>query len=134
MIDFLKSLMPDQRIVISAHVRPDGDAIGSSLGLMRSLRLAGLDATAVLADNKEGPAFYSWLADFDELKRPDEIAESDKIDVFILLDTPLLKRLSAALPLFERAETTVLIDHHPPIDEFTDIRLIDQKAGACAQI
>ena len=54
-----KCLLEAQKIVITAHVNPDGDAIGSSLGLMHILREKGKDVQVLLDDDI--PAIFSIL-------------------------------------------------------------------------
>jgi len=131
---FLAGLIEGQTVVVSGHVRPDGDSIGSTLGLVGALNNAGLNAIPILADNKPAPAFYRWLDGFDRFRTPADVYNLEHIDVFIVLDTPLIKRLGAAAVLLEKADTTVLVDHHPPLERFTDMTLIDTGAAATAQM
>ncbi|PKQ29048.1 MAG: DHH family phosphoesterase, partial [Actinobacteria bacterium HGW-Actinobacteria-10] len=49
-------------VVVCAHVRPDGDAVGSTLGLVLALRAAGIPAIPTLADVRQPPASYDFLA------------------------------------------------------------------------
>ena len=58
------------KVVITAHVNPDGDAIGSSLGLMHLLRALGKDVTVLLDDDI--PAAFSVLPGYDVIERPRE--------------------------------------------------------------
>ncbi|MCL2492211.1 MAG: bifunctional oligoribonuclease/PAP phosphatase NrnA [Coriobacteriia bacterium] len=133
-VEFLQGLKSDQRVVVCAHVRPDGDAVGSTLALVRTLHLNGVDAYPLLAENKPAPRFYSWLVGFDEYLTPDQVEEWDRIDALIVLDTPVVKRLGAAQKILERADRSLVIDHHPELEDFGDIRIIDQSAAATAQI
>ena len=133
-VEFLRNLKPGQVVLVSGHVRPDGDAVGSTLALVHSLLLAGVEATPLLVDNKPAPEFYQWLEGFERYVTPAEVERWPHIDAYIVLDTPLDKRLSAAAAILDRAETTVLIDHHPALDEFTDLRYIDTGAAAAAHI
>lgn len=52
-------LQPDKEIVIVTHYNPDGDAIGSSLGLKHALKNLGIDATVVVPN--DFPKFLKWM-------------------------------------------------------------------------
>lgn len=73
-----------QRIVITAHQNPDGDAIGSSLGLMHILRSLGKEASVLLDDDI--PAIFSVLPGYDIIGRPDE-EKPVEADLLVVLDT-----------------------------------------------
>jgi len=133
-IEFLQGLQPDERIVVCGHVRPDGDCIGSTLALVRSLRLAGLNAYPMLADNKRAPEFYDWLEGFDDFLTPEEVGSWSEVDVFIVVDSPVSKRLSGAQPILERATRSLVIDHHPELEDFGDVRFIDPTTASCTQM
>ena len=56
-----KLLIPDNKIVIITHYNPDGDAIGSSLGLKHFLSQKGLEADVVVPN--DFPKFLKWMPD-----------------------------------------------------------------------
>ena len=63
-------LMSDARtIVITAHVHPDGDAIGSSLGLMHFLRSQGKEVQVLIDDDI--PAIFDILPGYELIEKPD---------------------------------------------------------------
>ncbi|MDR1776119.1 MAG: DHH family phosphoesterase [Actinomycetes bacterium] len=135
----LSELSPDARVLICAHTRPDGDAVGSVLALTSALRARGLhNVRPLLADNADAPCVYSWLAGFDDYCRPDGIdPEIAPIDLFIALDTPDLARLNAAGPLLQAAATSILIDHHPQADSaasYAALTCSDTSAAATGQL
>jgi phosphoesterase RecJ-like protein len=118
-------------VVLCAHVRPDGDAIGSVLALTLALREAGIPAVPTLADERPAPSTYSWLPGFGLYAAATDL---EAPSVFIALDTPNPERLGVARPLFEAAETVIVIDHHPDAQAFGSIHLIDRGAAATGQI
>ena len=62
----LKSLLSSpKRIVITAHANPDGDALGSSLGLYHYLKQLGHRITVIMPT--EIPDFLSWMKDYDQV-------------------------------------------------------------------
>ncbi|MBA4370628.1 MAG: recombinase RecJ [Coriobacteriaceae bacterium] len=118
-------------VVTCAHVRPDGDAIGATLGLTLALSEAGIDATPTLADEGPPPATYSFLPGIG-MYRP--VSELEPPDVFVSLDTPVPSRLGLAEPLMRSAKTVIVLDHHPDAIEFGSVHLLDSTAAATGQI
>jgi nanoRNase/pAp phosphatase (c-di-AMP/oligoRNAs hydrolase) len=55
------ALLAASRVVVCAHVTPDGDAVGSVLALTMALRLAGIDAVPTFADHHGGASTYAFL-------------------------------------------------------------------------
>ena len=118
-------------VVVCAHVRPDGDAIGSVLGLTLALRENGIAAVPTLADAEEPPATYDFLPGFGLYVPADELAPPD---LFIALDTPVISRLGEAAQLAESAKTLVVLDHHPDCCDYGSVKVADTAAAATAQI
>jgi phosphoesterase RecJ-like protein len=118
-------------VVICAHVRPDGDAIGSVLALTLALRQAGIPAVPTLADDHAAPDIYGFLPGFG-LFTP--AADLEVPDLFVALDTPGFGRLGVAEKLARAADSVVVIDHHPDNEEFGTVNVIDSKAAASGQM
>lgn len=116
-------------VVCCAHVRPDGDAIGSVLGLVHALRELGVAAIPTLADERPAPATYAFLPGF-EAYMP--AAELESPAVFVALDTPNVERLGAAEQLCRQADTTLVIDHHPDNHCYGTVNVVDARAPATA--
>lgn len=100
-----------ERIGISGHIRPDGDCVGSCLGL--SLYLKKLFPKKEIKVFLEEPAdIFSCIKGFDEIVTLREEMSAEKpFDVFFALDARK-DRLGAAEKYFEEAQKTVNIDHH----------------------
>jgi len=118
-------------VVVCAHVRPDGDAIGSTLALTLALRELGVPAIPTLADDREASATYRWLPGFGLYASARDL---EAPSVFVALDTPNLDRLGIARPLAEAAETLVVIDHHPDAVEYGDVHVLIPTAAATGQL
>ena len=77
----------NQSFVISSHVNPDGDSIGSALGVYECLKALGKDA--VVAMNDAIPATYTWLDPEGEILAPaseDETGRLAAADVVVIVD------------------------------------------------
>ncbi len=118
-------------IVVASHVDPDGDAMGSTLGLWRALHIAGLNAHPALARGTTPPATYAFLPGTSALRGAQALA---KPDVFIALDAPTLGRLGDAAELARAASFLAFIDHHPDGDDTGDIRIVDTAAAAVGEM
>lgn len=118
-------------VVVCAHVRPDGDAVGSVLGMTLALRAAGIPAVPTLADDGPAPATYAFLPGHSLFVPAGDL---DPPEVFVALDTPVPERLGEARRLMESAATTVLFDHHPDANAYADICVCDPAMAATGQM
>lgn len=120
-----------KRIAIASHVRPDGDAVGSLLGLALSLRALGKEVLALLEDGV--PENLAFLPGTDTVQRPtmSELA----VDVAVALDTATHERVGdRCKALLDAAPLLVNIDHHPTNPAYGTLNLIDSDAPATGQI
>ena len=122
------ALQAAKRLVITAHVNPDGDAIGSSLGLMHVLQHLGKDVTVLLDDDI--PAGFSVLPGYDVIRRPVE-GETIACDLFVVLDTMTDRIGKTAASV--HAPRLLNIDHHHtnPGNEKEDLYLDATRAATC---
>jgi bifunctional oligoribonuclease and PAP phosphatase NrnA len=111
--------------VISSHLRPDGDAIGSALGLMHLLEAMGKQATVVFIDPI--PANFQFLSGQDCVESTFPVA-----DAAVFLECDSIERSSIDRQQFDAASPalTINIDHHRSGREFADFNWIDPEAAA----
>lgn len=114
-------------MVIGSHLDPDGDAIGSSLGLAHALESLGIKVTLALGSGERCPATYAFLPGAGRLAAP---VRPDQPYTLVALDSPDLRRLGAAAALAEDAEAVVIIDHHPDAVATGDATIFDSTAAA----
>jgi len=112
---------------ITTHVRPDGDGIGSSLGLCWLLRSLGKTAEVIVRDGI--PAAYMQLPGADEIRQVAEV--NGKYDAIFVIECSDLSR-----PGIRNLENqlTVNIDHHATSEHFGTINWIDQTASAVGEM
>lgn len=136
-----------QNLVLCAHTKPDGDALGSVLGLAGILRnrFPEKNITCLLADDEEPSRTFSFLDIDTTMVQPhvylDNLARNakqdqpyDVPDIFVALDTPLLKRLGHAAKVARLAKEIVTIDHHFSSDPFAQCSLVDDEAPATGSL
>ena len=120
-----KQIKKYNKIVIVRHVGADPDALGSTLGLK--------EAILNTFPNKEvyvvgAPAArHRYIGNLDRFT--EDMYENS---LLIVLDTPNLKRIDGVD--VSRFEYKIKIDHHPFIEEFADIELIDETASSASQL
>jgi len=115
-----------KNVLIASHVRPDGDAIGSLLGLGLALSNSGKAVKMVLVDGI--PASYRHLEGSELiLKEP-----AGECDTFITVDCADFKRVGKGFENFERPD--INIDHHKTNEEFGKLNLIEPDEVATAAI
>lgn len=118
---------PGQRVCLTTHVNPDGDGLGSEVGLAHLLRARGL--TVSITNPTATPARFQFL--FEELPGVDRTSEAVKeirrCDVIVVLDISELGRLGMlAEAVRERGVPVACIDHHvspgllPPGPRYVD--------------
>jgi phosphoesterase RecJ-like protein len=119
-----------EQAVISCHVHPDGDALGSALALHRALANAGREAVVSFSEPFTVAPHYRFLAGLDRLTPPDRVPRS--ADLFVCFDAGSLDRLGSLVDAFQGAARTVVIDHHASNTRFGDVNLIDPESPASA--
>lgn len=115
-----------KRILILSHIRPDGDAIGSTLGLGLALQTEGKNVQMVLADGV--PKEFHFLTASEQITQQPE----GDFDVIVALDCSDMDRLGDVLE--NLPSPTVNIDHHISNVKFAEINLIDDQAAATAEM
>jgi bifunctional oligoribonuclease and PAP phosphatase NrnA len=110
---FATVFRPGQRVCLTTHVNPDGDGIGSEVGLVHLLRPQGIEA--VITNPSPTPPRFSFL--FDDLPGVDRSAEAVKelrrADLIIVLDISDLTRLGMLIETVRNRGVPVgCVDHH----------------------
>lgn len=131
-------LLTSQHIVVTVHMSPDGDALGSSLGLKNLLSVINPDAQVTVV-TPDGPTkTLSFLPGYDTLvpyTRDESRAESliAGADLLVSLDYNALSRIDLVGPFVGKASSPkVLIDHHLHPEDFADITFsFPEKSATC---
>ena len=121
-----------RKIGIVSHYRPDGDALGSVLGLAHSLEAEGKEVVCL---NQDGvPWHLAFLPGSDKILQPSGGLVLD-IDVAVALDTATRDRIGAdCLTALSAATTLVNIDHHPTNPGYGHLNHINGTAPAVGEI
>jgi phosphoesterase RecJ-like protein len=106
-----KLLEGAENVAIAGHVSPDGDCIGSCLGLWIYLRdnFPQIHADVYM---QEIPEIYKFLDGADKLINTCTKQDAGKYDRLFLLDISSYDRIGVALPIYEGIGMTICLDHH----------------------
>lgn len=118
-------------VALGGHIRPDGDCVGSCLGLYHYLReqYPGIRTDVYL---EEIPDSYHLLSGTDVIRS--EPCKDRTYDLFICLDCGDAKRLGFAQEMFEHAKETLCIDHHVSNEAFADHNYIVPDASSASEL
>ena len=125
-------------VFIVTHKNPDGDAMGSSLGLYNYLLKKGANVTVVAPT--EYPFFLNWIAGNDEVKvwgkNTSYINKSaQEADLLFCLDFNALHRIDEVGEIVSKANgKKIMIDHHQQPDGFADYMISDTSACSTAEM
>jgi phosphoesterase RecJ-like protein len=122
--------MAHDDFVLLTHVHPDGDALGSTLGMAAVLRAMG--KSVIVAHEEEMPERFSFLPGIGEVLRIEDVKR--RFRVAVSLDCADRKRLGKAVQLLEPEMELLNIDHHVTNDRFGTCNLVDPEASATCQI
>ncbi|MHB8208493.1 DHH family phosphoesterase [Mucilaginibacter sp.] len=134
----IELLAQPQKIVITTHHKPDGDAMGSSLGLYNYLIQQGHHAQVITPTDY--PQFLNWMpGNGDVIIYTDNIAKADQLiadaDMIFCLDFNALARINEmGEKVGESKALKIMIDHHLEPQDFDDYRHWDINACATAQL
>jgi bifunctional oligoribonuclease and PAP phosphatase NrnA len=124
------------RFVITTHVNPDGDAIGSELALATALRQ--LNKNVIIINHNPTPDNYRWLDPTQEILHFIPEQHRDNIltaDVIFILDVNQPDRIRSLEPFVKQSQAQkVVIDHHLEPHPFGDSYVIDNDATSTGEI
>ena len=131
LLEVAEMLRNASTIAITAHVRPDGDAIGASLGLSRLLRAAGKKTT--IFDLSPIPDRYRFLLKAGECCEA-EAFEFSTADCIVVLDSGAMDRSSPAVAQREETIPVINIDHHLSNTLFGRVNVVDTTASSAGEM
>ncbi|MCZ7533380.1 MAG: bifunctional oligoribonuclease/PAP phosphatase NrnA [Acidimicrobiia bacterium] len=130
-VEMAAAISAADSIGVVGHVGPDGDALGSMIGLALAARNAGKDAVASFDEPFVVPEEMSFL-DTSVLVKPS--AFPTDLDLAVAVDTSVEHRVGALAGAMGKAKRLAVIDHHISDGSWGDVLLIDPDAAATAEL
>ena len=120
-----------KRILISGHLSPDGDALGSMLALARLLNSAGKQAFATADLNSLGkPAFLEGVEEMIAVRK----LKRQRFDLFIAVDCAAFERMPPEVRPVAEKLPIICIDHHHTNTAFGDVSILDPEASSTGEL
>lgn len=126
----LEAVKKANSIAISGHIRPDGDCVGSCMGLYLYLKnlYPEKELTVYL---EEIPNTLKFMKGTEQIVHE---AENKIYDLYIALDCGDLGRLGFAAEMFQKAKATFCVDHHLSNQSFADENVIYPEASSTSEL
>jgi len=126
-----------QNFVLTAHVNPDCDALGSELALAEHLQNLGKQATIINTDST--PAAFRFLDPKKKIRQYSQAKHAGvikKADVIVVLDASgSWERLGRVGKVLAQAKAKMMcIDHHPDSTDFVDVAVVDTDSASTAEL
>lgn len=125
----LEVLQDKQTFLLAGHEQPDGDCIGSEIGLALLLKQWDKDVHIYNPDPPESVYYFLPYIQWVKSTLPDET-----VDVAVILDSGDLERTGPVQDYIEDVETLINIDHHPESFRVGDISLVDPEMSSVGEI
>ena len=125
---FIEMVDEANTIAIASHVNPDGDNLGSTLALRRSLEKYGKDVEVIAIDPIDD--YLKFLPELENYKE----ASRDKYDLFMILDCSEFDRIGHAVEIARKSDKTLVVDHHVGGKINCDLNMIYDKAPATCEL
>lgn len=121
-------------ILLVTHNRPDGDALSSVSAMIELLKELNKKYFAFCLDLPTRQ--FDFLLNMDEISNDKNKFNFSDFDLIIALDCGSLSRTNLEQEIKQRRKNQIFIefDHHPKVDDFTDIEIRDQEAAATGEV
>ena len=136
---FVEMVTPAKRFLLTAHVRPDGDCIGSELAMAAMLRQLGKEVRVLNVDRV--PPDLQFLDGTDEIEYLDSFDDQpwlDSLDVILVLDTLSWAQLGRMRPILESHSShgglILAVDHHAIGDDIGALVFRNTEAEAAGRL
>lgn len=137
---FKREISSPKKIFITTHVKPDADALGSSLGLANYLLKKGHEVTVVTPTDY--PSFLNWMKGNDSVLDFSNPAHTElatqklnEADIIFCLDFSVLKRVNELGEMIRKSDAYVInIDHHQDPEDFADFKYWSTAAAATCEL
>jgi phosphoesterase RecJ-like protein len=130
MNNIITQLKNSHNVIITSHINPDGDAIGSLVAMGVALQTLGIETT--LFNESPIPAVYRFLPGVERISRT--IEAPNEFDTAVVLDCGSLERVGGNADQIAAVPVVINIDHHVTNNGFGDLQVVDASACATAEI
>ena len=128
-----KALEQSNDIIIFSHINPDGDTLGSMIGLSKIIELNyNKKAQSVIIGKT--PDTYSFMSSIDECISNSDVNKERKYDLAIAVDVAAKDRMCDMQDIFFNAKNSVNIDHHVTNNGYGNINIVEGHASSAGEV
>jgi len=128
--EIIKAINEGHNFLVTAHVRLDGDALGSELAVY--LMLKGLGKEAVVYNKDRTPERYQFLPAAHNIVH--NISDIEHYDTCFILDCSDLTRVGDEAEKIRKIKKLINIDHHVSNNGFCSLKMLDAKASSTGEL
>ncbi len=128
--EVVEKLLSAENILIVSHINSDGDNIGSTIGLARSLNQSG--KKAIVANKTGVPDNFLFLKGTEAVVSTEDLLP--EYDTIVFADCGSIERPGLSNNIIEAAAVTINFDHHTTNTRFADYNLIDRNAPSTGSV
>jgi len=128
--EVMKVVRDGERFLVACHRRPDADSLGSALGLIKTLRAVGKEATLFMPESIPDSLLFLMEGEQGIATVP----EGTRFDATWVLDIAAKALLPPGFPSPDVTGPVVIVDHHHAHDDVGDIVLRDTSAAATGEV
>ena len=136
---FLQPLTSAKRVLVTTHVRPDGDALGTAAAMVMGMRQKEIESEVLLLSHL--PRKYAFVFQENEIPHTDveqgwpERFPFERFDVFLVVDTGTWSQLPGLRDRIAGWDVPKLVlDHHLTQEDWATTKLVDTTAAAAGEI
>ncbi len=124
---FIEKALASRSVFLAAHIRPDGDAIGSLLAMQAVLTGMGKKVVACLEDPV--PELFLFLPGAQEILKPEQV-DPEEFDTAIALDCSDKARMGKAGEIFDKIPVRMQMDHHHTNEHYAQYNAVDGESSS----
>ncbi|MDO4533179.1 MAG: DHH family phosphoesterase [Coriobacteriia bacterium] len=119
-----------ESFVISGHVNPDGDCLGSALALMHALRARGKQVDVLLVEDTPVEYGLRFLPGFEDLLPAERYTGTP--EAFVYVDVSVRSRIGCGAVIADARPKRFAIDHHANTEHVAELNYLDPDAASCS--
>lgn len=135
----IQTLSGCRKVLLTTHVRPDGDALGTTAAIHLGLKQKDIDSQIVLLSKL--PSKYAFIFDENAISHAEGAdglpagLNIDQFDALLVADTGTWSQLPGMRPVFENwGKPKLVLDHHLTQENWADAKLVNTSAAAAAEV
>jgi len=128
--EVIEKIKEGNKFLVASHVNPEGDAVGSLLGLTLALREMGKDVTPYLEDPV--PGIYDFLPGSETIVH--DLTDIGPFDCVFAVDCGVKDRLGKNFATFDHGGLLINLDHHATNNNYGDINVVAADASATGEV